>query len=261
MHNYTKHILSVILVFSMIGLTNTPQSSTNVDDDVKTIKKYLLGQVDAKTNNTFARIEVPYTNKSTIFMQTEAYEAYKRMYAAASIEKINLKIVSAFRSFYHQKSIWEAKWTGARKVLGQDLSKKYQNAEKRARVILMFSSMPGTSRHHWGTDVDIYSLNDKDFQSGKGKQIYDWLTIHAKDYGFCQVYTTKPDTRTTGYEEEKWHWSYKPVAEIRLAQYEKHITYKDIVGFKGDGVAKKIKVIENYVLGINPACKKSIEKL
>jgi len=258
-----KYIKSFTIILTFLGFSIAHplmQDIIAVDDNAKVIKKYLLGQVNANSDRLFARIEKPYTNKSAIFMHGEAYEAYKKMYAAAAADKIDLKIVSAFRSFNHQKSIWEAKWTGARKVMGQDLSKKYPNPEQRAKVILLFSSMPGTSRHHWGTDIDIYSLNDKDFLSGKGKIIYDWLTAHANEYGFCQVYTPKPDTRTTGYEEEKWHWSYKPIAEQRLEEYKQYIKYNDIVGFKGDRVAKKIQVIENYVLGINPNCKKSINQ-
>ncbi|RLD66905.1 MAG: D-alanyl-D-alanine carboxypeptidase family protein [Bacteroidetes bacterium] len=261
MNNYIKSFTLLLTFLGFSIFQPMMQDIIAVDDDIKVLKKYLLGQVNAKEGLIFARIEKPYTNKSTIFMHSEAYEAYKKMYAAASKEGIDLKIISAFRSFDHQKSIWEAKWTGTRKVLGQDLSKKYPNAEKRAKVILMFSSMPGTSRHHWGTDIDIYSLKDEDFLSGKGKVIFEWLSTHAHEFGFCQVYTPKPETRTTGYEEEKWHWSYKPVAMKYLDQYVKYINYKDITGFKGDRVAKQIKVIENYVLGINPNCKKSSEKL
>lgn len=259
MNNYIKNF-TLLLTFLGFSIFQPMMQDIIAVDNNKALKKYLLGQVNAKEDLIFARIEKPYTNKSTIFMHSEAYEAYKKMYAAAALEKIDLKIISAFRSFNHQKSIWESKWTGARKVLGQDLSKKYTNPEQRAKVILLFSSMPGTSRHHWGTDVDIYSLEDKDFLSGKGKIIYDWLSSHASEYGFCQVYTPKPESRATGYEEEKWHWSYKPVAELRLEQYKKHIKYTDLVGFKGDRVAKKIQVIENYVFGINPNCKISINQ-
>jgi len=49
--------------------------------------------------------------------------------------------------------------------------------------------MPGTSRHHWGSDVDLYSLEDIDFLKGNGKIIYQWLTDNAASYGFCQPYT------------------------------------------------------------------------
>ena len=49
--------------------------------------------------------------------------------------------------------------------------------------------MPSTSRHHWGTDIDLNSLNNSYFSSGKGLKEYDWLTTNANHYGFYQVYT------------------------------------------------------------------------
>jgi len=246
----------VIIIFSLGFIAwYFPQNDNPVNNSTKVMKRYLLGQVNASKDTAFMKVMKPFTDKPDIYMQTSAYRAYKKMYLAAANQGINLKIVSAFRSFNHQKAIWEAKWTGRRKVLGQNLSKKYPNAEQRAKVILMFSAMPGTSRHHWGTDIDIYSVEDEDFQSGKGKQIYEWLKAHASDYGFCQVYTPKIGKRSTGYEEEKWHWSYKPVAQRNLKYYQRLINYQDIIGFKGDRTAKKIKVIQNYVLGINPDCR------
>jgi len=244
----------------MIVGIKMPPNYIEQNNDFIISKKHLLGQINASKDSLFAIIKKPYTTKPNSYMHKDAYKAYKKMYASAAKDGIELRIVSAFRSFKHQKSIWEAKWTGTRKVLGQDLSKKYPKAEERAKVILMFSSMPGTSRHHWGTDIDIYSVEEEDFQSGKGKKIYEWLLAHANDFGFCQVYTPKPATRPYGYEEEKWHWSYKPIAEKYLNQYKNTINYNDISGFMGDGVAKKIQVIKFYVLGINPDCKKSIKE-
>ena len=48
----------------------------------------------------------------------------------------------------------------------------------------------------------------KYFESGKGKQEYEWLRDNAYEFGFCQVYSEKGMERKYGYEEEKWHWSY-----------------------------------------------------
>ena len=255
MNNNLKYPILSSLILVLMFAYFVPQNTKTPIKDNSISKAQLLGQISASKQTNFSIIERPYSNKANMYMNTQAYNAYKKMYADAAKEGLDLKIVSAFRSFYHQKAIWEAKWTGRTKVLGQDLSKKYPNAEARAKVILMFSSMPGTSRHHWGTDMDIYSVEDEDFQAGKGKKIYEWLLKNAANYGYCQVYTPKPETRTYGYEEEKWHWSYRPIAEKYLEAYKQQISYKDIGGFKGDHVAKKIKVIERYVLGINPDCK------
>ncbi len=229
-------------------------------EDNKISKKELLGRVEPAHNQGFIRINPPYASRLGMYLRKEVFDAYKKMYHAAAAEGLNLMIVSAFRSFNHQKRIWEAKWTGAGKVMGKNLATAYPNAEQRARVILMFSAMPGTSRHHWGTDVDIYSVEDSDFEQGRGRKIYEWLQKNAEQYGFCQVYTSKDSLRPTGYEEEKWHWSYKPLAKKFLQAYKKEITYQDISGFKGDRTAKTLKVIPNYVMAVNPHCNISTER-
>jgi len=113
--------------------------------------------------------------------------------------------------------------------------------------------MPSTSRHHWGTDMDLNSLDNSFFESGQGLKIYQWLVTHAAEYGFCQPYTSKVEGRT-GYEEEKWHWSYLPLSGFFLEEYKKKVSNKDIKGFNGSEVASSIDVIRNYVQGV--ACLK-----
>jgi hypothetical protein len=113
--------------------------------------------------------------------------------------------------------------------------------------------MPSTSRHHWGTDMDLNALENSFFESGDGLKIYQWLTTHAEQYGFCQPYTSKSGGRS-GYEEEKWHWSYLPLSGQFLQEYTRNVTYKDIKGFAGSEVAASLDVIRNYVGGV--ACKK-----
>lgn len=216
---------------------------------------YLLGQVNPAKDDRFTRISSEYTSKSGIYMRSEAYAAFQEMHAAAELDGINLKIVSATRTFGAQKGIWERKWTGATIVEGQNLARDVADHAERATKILRFSSMPGTSRHHWGTDIDLNNLNNSYFESGQGKKIYDWLTAHAHEYGFCQVYSPINEDRMHGYQEEKWHWSYLPLAQELLADYKAHVGYEDISGFKGSDIAEQLNIIEYYVDGINPECK------
>ncbi len=49
--------------------------------------------------------------------------------------------------------------------------------------------MPQASRHHWGTDVDINSVEPEYFESGQGLKEYTWLQENAWKFGFCQPYT------------------------------------------------------------------------
>jgi len=109
--------------------------------------------------------------------------------------------------------------------------------------------MPGTSRHHWGTDIDINDTEEEYFDTKVGKKVYQWLSTHASEYGFCQPYTSKESGRT-GYEEEKWHWSYAPLSNSFLEEYKKLIQYEDINDFRGSETAKSLFVIQNYVDGV-----------
>jgi len=121
----------------------------------------------------------------------------------------------------------------------------------RALDILKFSSMPGTSRHHWGTEVDLNVLENKYYDNGEGKKIFDWMTEHAHSYGFYRPYTAG---RTIGYNEEKWHWSYLPVSRIYTNFAKEYMKDRYISGFLGSETAVKISITKNYILGINPEC-------
>lgn len=218
--------------------------------------KYLIGDVDPASDPAFARIPQKYLGGSRVYGHKAAVEALVKMADAAAADGVTLKAVSAFRSFPDQKRIWEDKWTGRTLVEGGKLPTTVPDPQARAKKILEFSSMPGTSRHHWGTDFDFNNLTNGYFASGKGKKEYDWLVAHAGEYGFCQPYSKKGAERPTGYEEEKWHWSYLPVATRYLAQYPGVVGYEHLEGFAGDDAAKQIGVIAGYVQGINPACKR-----
>lgn len=198
----------------------------------------VLGQFNYKNDTTFVKASSDHSAKA-LYLKNETYDAFVRMYNAAKKDSIELKILSATRNFEEQKAIWDRKWL------------KYKSLKPTERInkIMEYSAMPSTSRHHWGTDIDLNSLNNSYFNSGKGKQEYEWLVNNANAYGFYQVYTTKENGRT-GYNLEKWHWSYLPLASKYLEFYNANITYQDISGFKGSELAKELNIIDNYVNGI-----------
>jgi zinc D-Ala-D-Ala carboxypeptidase len=208
----------------------------------------LLGKFVPAQHPGFARVAAAYTSKSDMYLRKEVYAAFVEMHKAAKADGIKINIISSTRPFAHQKGIWDRKWTALN-------GKKLTNAEK-AKHIMLYSAMPGCSRHHWGTDMDLNSLENGDFATGAvhGK-VYQWLTEHASAYGFCQVYSARSTGRATGYEEERWHWSYMPTAGPMLAVYEAQITYADLSGFEGAASAEDLQVIENYVKGIAETCK------
>ncbi len=217
---------------------------------------YIMGKFDPAKHPDFERIDVKYASREGLYLHQETYEAFKKMHAAALNSGVQLKILSATRNFYSQKGIWEAKWTGQRKVEdGKDASVAFPDPEERALKILEYSSMPSTSRHHWGTDVDLNSLNNSYFEKEEGLKIYNWLIENAAGFGFCQPYTEKGTDRPYGYNEEKWHWSYLPIARALTYKASKELKDEMVTGFQGSEVATDIGVVEKYVLGINSDCK------
>lgn len=138
-----------------------------------------------------------YTQKSE-FIHQDAYEPLIALLEAAKKDGIQLKVISAYRAYHHQKQIWEDKWGNSDEA---DL--------KKAAEILHWSSYPGTSRHHWGTDVDLNSVSFSYWNSRQGKRTHAWLTASAPRFGFCQTYA---HGRTDGYQDEPWHWSHLPTA-------------------------------------------------
>jgi LAS superfamily LD-carboxypeptidase LdcB len=213
-------------------------------------KNYLLGKFNPADHPLFVKLKDEHTQGSArgAYLRKETYEAFIKMSEAAKKDGVNLIIISATRNFDSQKGIWENKWEGRTMVEGINLT-TIKDPKERARLILLYSSMPSTSRHHWGTDMDLNSLENNYFESGEGLKIYQWLTKHAAEFGFCQPYTSKANGRT-GYEEERWHWTYLPLSGEFLEQYKKEVSYSDIKGFKGSEAAKEIAVIKNYVEGV-----------
>lgn len=207
-------------------------------------KTLVLGKFNYKTDSTFTKVSIEHSTK-VLYLNTEVYTAFLKMHKAAKTEGIDLTILSGTRNFNEQKTIWERKW------------KKYNNLKplERAKKILEYSSMPSTSRHHWGTDLDLNSLSNSYFSSGKGKAIYNWLNENANDFGFYQVYTNKANGRT-GYNLEKWHWSYLPLASQYLDFYNSNIKVEDINGFEGADLSEHLYIIESYVNGVSQKLKK-----
>ena len=220
---------------------------TNISDNNKITKSFLLGKTNLASSNVFVKLENQYHTKSKMFLEKQTAISFKKMKSAAKKDGISLIIVSGARNYYSQKSIWERKF--------KNNESKGLNPLENARKILRYSSMPSTSRHHWGTDIDINSLEPSYFESGRGKTEYDWLVNNADRFGFCQVYTDFNNMdRDSGYQNEAWHWSYTPKANIYLKEYNKRINYNDINGFMGSELAKDLRMISDYVNGISSGC-------
>ena len=200
-------------------------------------KEMLLGKFNPATDTNFVVIPDHMSTYKGLYCEKQTFNAYLAMRDSAQKEGITLTIISATRNFDRQRQIWERKWQNTQ---GNDTTK--------VRQIMRFSSMPGTSRHHWGTELDFISAETNYWTHGEGLRIYNWLCANAHKFGFFQPYTADP-TRT-GYAEERWHWSYAPLSKPYLEAYKQKITAEDISGFSGSYIVDSLNIIESHVFGI-----------
>ena len=218
-------------------------------------KIYLTGNFDPSLNKNFIEVPLEYSISGyKMYLRKETLNAFLKMAEVANNNGIELKIASATRNFDYQKNLWNNKWTGYTFVDGKDLSKSIPDGLGRFKKILEYSSVPGISRHHWGTEIDINDANPEYFETQKGKDVYEWLTQNAPLFGFCQPYNSKEDSKRTGFNEEKWHWSYLPLAKDFSKRYKELIKDTDINGFLGEEYVPSLNLINDYIFSINPAC-------
>lgn len=105
--------------------------------------------------------------------------AYLDMKSKAYAQGLTLRLVSSWRSFEKQLSIWNRKALGELPLLdpnGAVINPKDLNPTQRLWAILHWSAMPGCSRHHWGTDFDVVGqVNGSDLSYDPQLEIWEFL--------------------------------------------------------------------------------------
>lgn len=161
-------------------------------------------------------------------LRKEAYDAFISMKNAALMDNISIQVVSSYRNFAHQNRIWERKY--------KSFTQQGLPPEKAIQKIIEYSTIPGTSRHHWGTDMDIIDANvtqpknvlsPSHFEgNGSYVNLKKWIDENSRDYGFYLVYTNHPERK--GFNYEPWHYSYKSLSCDYLHDYRK-LNLKEIL--------------------------------
>ena len=242
----------LFLILAFAGLNSSlfadvkPQTQINTIT-AKEVENYLSGKFNPAKHPAFVKIPKRYANRKGYYLRQESFDAFKKMHTAARKDKVNLIIRSATRNYDYQKWIWNRKW--------KEKSKSIPNPKRRVENILKYNSMPGTSRHHWGTEVDLNSFNNGWFTYGKGLKLFNWMNTNAHKYGFNRPYTAKNSQRPTGYNEEKWHWSFTPLSKLMLADAEGLLMDNKISGFYGSEYATSLSIVKNYIFGVHPSCR------
>jgi len=154
-------------------------------------------------------------------LRKEAYDAFVKMCAAAAKDGFDIYVVSSYRTYAHQNRIWERKY--------KRFTKQGLSPIQAIKKIITYSTIPGTSRHHWATDIDIIDKNasysgdvlvPKKFHGdGPFCKLREWLEEHANSFGFYIVYTDHAHRK--GFKYEPWHYTYAPISIPMLKEYRK----------------------------------------
>lgn len=153
----------------------------------------------------------------------QVVDAIRDLEDRARSEGFDLRIASGFRSFDRQLLIWNAKARGHKDVFGDNDEKvdmSVLSEIEQVEAIMRFSALPGSSRHHWGTDFDIYDasrmkrgysvqLNLGECRNnGPCAEMHAWLDTELPRTGFYRPYATDAG----GVSPEPWHLSYRSLA-------------------------------------------------
>jgi LAS superfamily LD-carboxypeptidase LdcB len=160
-------------------------------------------------------------------LHPDAAAGFLGLRAAALQSDIDLVPVSSFRTFQHQLSIWNDKFHGRRPLLdqaGQALDPAVMTEDELVRAILLWSALPGASRHHWGSELDLIDraalaeggraqlIPLEYLPGGVFARLGAWLPRHCEHYGFFLPY----DRDRGGVRPEPWHVSFAPVSSSAL---------------------------------------------
>jgi LAS superfamily LD-carboxypeptidase LdcB len=198
----------------------------------------------------------------------DAAEAFLAMRAAAARVGIDLEAASAFRDFERQRQLWNAKFRGERPLLdaqGRPLDVTRLEEPQRIEAILLWTALPGASRHHWGTDLDVidraavptgYEVQlaaDEYAPGAMFGRLGAWLEANMRHFGFFRPYASGKG----GVRPEPWHLSFAPVARRALAAHEVTTLADALQGQEVLGLAAVLarlaQIHERYVRTIDAA--------
>jgi len=185
---------------------------------------------------------------------------------AAKQAGFKLTIASSFRDFERQSSIWNAKFSGTRPVLDknqQPVDLSTLSELDICHAILLYSALPGASRHHFGTDVDIFdqAAIEQDYKlqlepheyehAGPFSAMTAWLNDNLAKYGFFRPY----EKNLGGVAPEPWHISHIQQSHImceaiNIEVLSKQIQQSDILG-KQTILTHLPELYERYVTNVS----------
>jgi LAS superfamily LD-carboxypeptidase LdcB len=196
----------------------------------------------------------------------EVIAPFLAMRAAARADGIDLVPTSSFRDFDRQLAIWNAKCRGERElrgVGGELLDPRAMSEDELVEAILIWSALPGASRHHWGTDMDVIDaaavpvgyvvqlVQEEYSAGGLFAKLNRWLDENAARFGFFRPYAVFRG----GVRPEPWHLSYAPVAAAAEERFSIDILRQALQASAmdaADAVRRRLpQIVERYVRNVD----------
>jgi LAS superfamily LD-carboxypeptidase LdcB len=196
-----------------------------------------------------------------------ALDAFLAMRDAARDAGLDLRAASSFRDFDRQLAIWNAKFLGARALHDRDgrlLAAGSLPPPARIEAILFWSALPGASRHHWGSDLDVFdgaALADPSMlqlvpqeyaAGGPFARLTAWLDDNMQRFGFYRPYATAG----AGVSPEPWHLSFAPLAAECLQRLSPQLLQSALATAPLEGrevVLSRLPALhQRFVAGVDP---------
>ena len=199
-------------------------------------------------------------------LHIEAATSFLAMCDAAAVAGIDLQSRSTFRDFDTQLLIWNRKWRGERPFLsrsGVPLEAASLAPDDKLDAILTWSAIPGGSRHHWGSELDLIDaaaipagyqvqlVPEEYARAGVFARLNSWLENNARRFGFFRPYRTDRG----GVSPEPWHFSYAPVSmraleSLSLAMLRRVLEESELEG-KAHVLARLPEIYTRFLLTID----------
>ncbi|GEA59498.1 M15 family metallopeptidase [Vibrio comitans] len=194
-------------------------------------------------------------NERNVLVHRDVASPLLSLVALAKQAGFEVAVASGYRDFERQRLIWNNKYLGLRPILdseGKVLDAKTLSIEERIHAILRWSALPGASRHHWGSDFDLYAhnllpsetklqLEPWEYLEGHQAPFYQWLLSNAQQLGFFFPYSKDKG----GVAVEPWHLSHQLTSNIALKQLTQSMLAKTLTQSPIEGSDEVLKHLDS----------------
>lgn len=204
------------------------------------------------------------------YLHANIVNDFLALQSAAASAGFDLCIASSFRDFNRQSAIWNAKFSNKRVVLNKAQQAVELNSLsdiEKCAAIMLYSALPGASRHHLGTDLDIFDksavsddyelqLTPDEYQhGGPFAELSQWLDTHLAEFGFYRPYQHD----LGGVAPELWHISHIAQSEQLMGHLSVEVLHNcikesDLLG--KDAILTHLPALyERFVINVSPPAK------